>query len=123
MDYESVAKIIGALLALLFLIYARNKMCSPKKRHQNSINHVPDRKPDAVSQTASGIFTAHKLINKILGIVIIGVVIGDAFFDSLTRIIVLSTIGLMLLIALAGRWFRKRKMKKSKSLPHVQIKE
>jgi hypothetical protein len=121
MDYESVGKIIGALLALLFLIYARNKMRSPKNLGQNPLNLTVDRKPDIISRAASGILKAHELISIILGIIIIGVVIGLAFFDSLTRIIVLSTIGLMLVIGLAGRWFRKRKMKKLKSPSHVQI--
>ncbi|HEY4415529.1 MAG TPA: hypothetical protein VGO57_07545 [Verrucomicrobiae bacterium] len=109
MSCEILAGIIGTVLAVLFVFYARNKMQASKKqvRRDASVHEAPD----VISKTASGIYKIHKIYSRIFVFVIIAVVAAGAIFDSLTRIIVLSTIGLMLIIVLIARLFNARKRK------------
>jgi len=113
MNCEILAGIIGALLALLFVLYTRNKVRSPKKHFRNDPS--VHEEPDAISKAASGIYKAHKIYNRIFAFVIIAVVLAGVIFDSLTRIIVLSTVGLMLIIALIAKALNARKNKSRKS--------
>src|ERR1700722_7373828 len=106
--YEIAATILGILLTFLFMIYARARRNEAKKRNSQfdfqkqpgSQAESSHAKPDLISQAASGIFKGSEVLNLIMGIIVVGVVLLDAFYDPLTRIVVLSTIGVMLLVFL-----------------------
>ena len=117
MDYELAGAIAGIVLALLFVIYARNKLRGPRKKRVNEEEwrnpyeqkaETEPAKPDAVSKAAAGIYRAHQFYNKIMALVIVGVVLGMAFFDPLVRIIVVSTLIVLLLLLLILRLRRRR---------------
>ena len=118
MDYESAGKIFSALLALLFLLYTRDK----RNARGKSLNAQQDldekapfnsaaKEPDLISKTEGGIYKAHIVYSRIIAVLIIAVVLLGAVFDSLTRIIVLVTIAALLLVALIGRSRQKNKLR------------
>ena len=116
MDYETDAKITGAFLALLFVIYAWQKKRGAKVEKKEDPYKNPyepseaaDQKPDIISKTAGGIVHAHHFFSKIMGFIFIAVVIGMTFYDSMVRIIVISTVVVMLVIGLVYRLTNRRK--------------
>ena len=91
MDYQSATEILSAPLALLFLLYVRNK----RKAAQNLRDHqqllgrkarfdTAGDKPDLISKTAGGIYKVHTFYNRIVGVFIITVVLAGAVYDPLT---------------------------------------
>jgi len=119
MSFELAATILGAVLAVLFVTYARNKK-RPSKSNPRSLAPA-SHKPDLISKTAGGIYRTHRFLNKVFAIAIIGAVLYGAVVDSMMRIIVLSTIGVMALIAAIWLIGLKRKNRKPKLPDHVQI--
>ncbi len=115
--YQMAATILGTFLALLFLLYARARRNDARKEKAESDfqklsgaePHPSGTEPDFISRAAGGIFKAHKILNSILAIVIVAVVLLDAIFDSVTRLVVLSTVCVMLLIVLFWRVWPHRK--------------
>ena len=118
MDYQLATEILSALLALLFLLYVRDKRNTRRNslKNQQALEEKPPsnstaNEPDLISKTASGIYKAHTLYSRIVGAFIIAVVLIGAVFDPLTRIIVLVTIAVLLLLALVGKTWQKNKLK------------
>ena len=114
--YQTAAAILGICLALLFVIYACARRDDAKKKRAASdfqkfsgLEPEPSSKPDFISRAVSGIFKAHTVLNSILAVIIVAVVLVDAIFDRVTRLIVLSTICAMLLIILFWVVRSKRK--------------
>jgi hypothetical protein len=99
MDYSIVAGIIGFGLALLFLVYARNK-----KRVVAPDSSSASKRPDIISRAAGGIYTGHKILNNIMAVAIVGAVLVGSFFDHLMGIIVLATVAVMVLVALIWKF-------------------
>ena len=105
MEFNLAKFIFGAVLAVCIFIYARNKRRQPEMKRDENVRI----EPDAISQAAGGIVRGYNFFKQIMSVAFLLVVLGLAVFDPLTRIIVLSTICLMAVIAVIAIYFPRRK--------------
>ena len=121
-----VGTLLGAV-SVLGVLYKRREVRARRRGEGPDACHAPAPRShgetapdwqrfDLITRAARGIVRGHDWTSKATAALVVVVVLAEAVLDPLVRWIVLATVGVMVMISVAGmRWSRKRERTRARS--------